>query len=273
MTNNNNNNSNYYEEEIEEKIILLIGEGPLVQTRLNPPLQYGELDDVRIALTKITFYNSFANIIEQKNNCLEITVPGKTPEAPAKVCHIKIPSGAYELDEVYAEILYQLRDKHSVKNPEKNFVLEPNLATLKSMITLRQDYKVNFKVQHSIANFLGFKVDSTLSSNTRFQSPNIVNINTTSSLLVMTNLTTPSYLNAKPVSYLFNAVLDVEPGYKYTTIPQNLTFLPVMNKSAISDIQIWLVDQDENPLDFRHETLEVELKLIAKKKTKKDKRK
>lgn len=258
-------------EENEETIILLIGEGPLVQTRLNPPIQYGELDDVRIALTKITFYNSFANIIDQKNNCLEITVPGKN-NTTDKVCPIKIPSGAYEIDELYSEILYQLRDKYSVKHPEKSFVLEPNLSTLKSMITLRDDYKVNFKVQHSLANFLGFEIDSMLSSNTRFQSPNIVNINTTSSLLVMTNLTTPSYLNSKPVNYLYNAVLDVEPGYKYTTIPQNLTFLPIMNKSAISDVQIWLVDQDENPLDFRHETLEVELKLVAKRKKKEGKK-
>ena len=57
-------------------MLVLSGEGPRVTSQLNPPLHVGSNDEISIALTKITFYNSFANVNEGENNCLKIT-PGK----------------------------------------------------------------------------------------------------------------------------------------------------------------------------------------------------
>ena len=148
-----------------------------------------------------------------------------------------------------------------IKDADKNFILAPNLATLKAMITLNNDYDVDFNVTYPIANLLGFKTTDKLVGNTRFTAPNIVNINEVNSLIVWCDIARPNYLNGRQISFIYNAFLDVAPGEKFYERPVNLTFIPVVN-NLISEVTCWITDQNTNPVDFRHEELEIELKLI-----------
>ena len=55
-------------------------------------------------------------------------------------------------------------------------------------------------------------------------------------------------------------MLDVEPGVKFIDKPSNLTFVNTSN-NVITQLSCWVVDQNLNTVDFRHEQLEIELKL------------
>ena len=243
--------------EYEELIFILNGIGPKVTARLQPPLHYLADDEISIALTKMSFYNSFSNVRDGFNNELKIK-PGKDRD----FILIKIPTGAYEISEISAEIIHQLTSK-GVKNANKDFILTPNLATLKAMITLNNDYEVDFDVSHSIAHLLGFLKTDKLIGSKRFEAKNIVNINQTNSLLVWCNIARPNYLNGEQISIIYNAFLDVGPGDKFYERPVNLTYIPVVN-NLITEITCWITDQNMQPVDFRHEELEIELKLIVR---------
>ena len=63
--------------------------------------------------------------------------------------------------------------------------------------------------------------------------------------------------------FIYNAFLDVAPGEKFYERPVNLTYIPVVN-NLISEVTCWITDQNSRPVDFRHEELEIELKLIIR---------
>ena len=102
--------------EREEVILILNGIGPKVTTRLQPPLQFLADDEITVALTKMTFYNSFMNIREGFNNQLKIK-PGNNHDFML----ISIPSGAYEIVEIADEIIPQLTAK-GIKKADKNYL-------------------------------------------------------------------------------------------------------------------------------------------------------
>ena len=132
---------------------------------------------------------------------------------------------------------------------------------MKAMITLDGRYSVDFNVAYSIATLLGFKKTSKLIGVKRWTGEYVVDINQISSLIVMCDIVQPSFLNGKPTSFIYNCILDVEPGYKFIDTPLNLTYIPLAN-NLISRIDCWVLDQNCNAVDFNGENLEIELKLV-----------
>ncbi len=243
-----------FKDKVEEIILLLQGSGSRLSCQLQPPLKIPPNVTASITLTKLTFYNSFSNISEKHNNQLKIK-PGDDSEWMI----IQVPEGAYELDDLNSEIIHQLTDK-GVSDVESNFRLEPNLATLRAMITLRGGYILNFNVDFSIAKLLGFKVTDILNSGKRHIGSELVNINSISSLILMTDVVSPSYHNGKLLSYIYNTVLNVAPGVKVVDIPVNLTYIPLIN-DVITSVNVWILDQNLKTVDFRGEDVEIEMKL------------
>ena len=80
-------------------------------------------------------------------------------------------------------------------------------------------------------------------------------------MIVWCDVARPNYLNGRQISFIYNAFLDVGPGEKFYKRPINLTFIPVVN-NLISEVTCWITDQNTNSVDFCHEELEIELKLI-----------
>ena len=238
-------------------IIVLSGEGPRVTCDLHPPIRMGNNDVISLALAKIMFYNSFANIHKGKNNCVKIK-PGDGKES----IMVQIPTGAYEINQINLEIIHQLKAAGGDAKADEHFKLQPNTATLKSMITITKGYIVDFNVNASIAPLLGYLSTDKLigGDNKRYEGKNIVKITQISSLLVMCDAVRPSFLNGKLTSFVHNCVLDVEPGVKFIDKPSNLTFVNTSN-NVITQLSCWGVDQNLNTVDFRHEQLEIELKL------------
>ena len=139
---------------VETITLILSGNGPNLTCSLQPVLRYEKNVTASIALSKISFYASFENIsADKKNNALKIK-PGKEKDWIL----VELKNGAYDVDDIYNEIIDQLSAK-GIENVEKNFHLQANPTRLRVRITLSGDYQLSFDVYHSIAKVLGFKPD------------------------------------------------------------------------------------------------------------------
>ena len=150
------------ENKIETISLILTGNGPnLTCCKLQPVLRYERNVTATIALSKISFYTCFENISFDKNNELKIK-PGKNQEWIL----VKLKSGAYDVDDIYNEIIDQLSAK-GIEDVEKHFDLKGNSKTLRVRITLVNDYQLSFDTEHSIATILGFRRADYLDRNGR----------------------------------------------------------------------------------------------------------
>ena len=213
--------------------------------------------DVTIALSKLAVYNNFSNILTGVNNSLKI----KPGEARDWVL-IHFPTGAYSLDDIYDEIVHQLHKSGVTEDVEKNIIFEANSPSLKLFITLRGNYEIDFNVDYSLAPVLGYEPSDLLIGETQHRGSNPVKINKVTNLLILCDITRASYINGKQVSYLFNANMDVEFGVRYVNTPEQLTHIPVLNETKISDMNVWVVDQNLDTVTISPgNRLEIELKI------------
>ena len=245
----------YVQDRVEEVMVVLHGTGTRLRCELNPQMIIAKDVEATIALTKLVYYNAFANVSTGVNNRIKIQ-PGKS----APWITVSLSTGSYEIDELYQEILHQLSETYGLKEPEKSFVLEPHLPTLHAMITLRNSWKVSFDLEHTLADLLGFDKGKMLSGDKRHMGEGLVNINNLHSLVVMCDVARPSYLNGRLTSYILNYPVYGPPGAKIVYAPSHLTYVPLVN-NVLSSINVWLKDQSLGDVNIRNETVEVELKL------------
>ena len=74
------------------------------------------------------------------------------------------------------------------------------------------------------------------------------------------NVLTEAYINDKKVHTIHEFFLAVPPEYKIIEIPSKVIYQPV-SVSSIDHIQLRIVDENENLIDFRGETITVRLHL------------
>ena len=236
--------------------LILTGDGPKLSCNLHPVLRFERNVSVTLALTKISFYTCFENISFDENNELRIK-----PGGGHDWILVQLNSGAYNLDEIYEEIIRELTRK-GVKDIDKSFVLEANSTTLRANITLGNGYKVSFDTEHSIAKILGFKSTDFLNQDGRYQGSDVVNINTVTSLFVLCDITRASYKNGKHASFIYNTVINTKPGVRFIDTPTNLVHIPLLLNDIISDINVWVVDQNMRPIKMMNREFVIELNLV-----------
>ena len=126
------------------------------------------------------------------------------------------------------------------------------------MIIIKNDYELNFDLDDSIRDILGFNAQVyKKGTHTGERSVNILRIN---SILVHTDIITSTYRNGKMEPIIYSFFPDVSPGEKIVSIQQNLMYAPV-TVNIIYRMTVWLTDQDYNPLDLQGEKLTVRLHL------------
>ena len=152
----------------------------------------------------------------------------------------------------------------NLKNVEDSFRLIGNEATSKAEFMFKDDYGVDFNIEHSICEILGFKKDRTLHGVGRFIADEIVNIANVTQLIFNCSLTESNYINGKESPFLYNCGIDVPVGYR---LARELTDIAYKNltTSQISHIRIWIVDQDGAPVNLRNDDLVVTLSLKLQK--------
>lgn len=163
---------------------------------------------------------------------------------------ITIPTGSYEIKDINNFL------QRSLGN-DIHFMLKVNNNTLKSEILCNR--KINFKKNNTIGPLLGFS-ERILDANILHESDKPVNILKVNAIRIECNITTGAYANNKLVHTIHEFFPIVSPGYKIVEVPKNVIYLPVTVKT-IHNLNISIVDQDGDLVDFRGETITIRLHL------------
>ena len=99
-----------------------------------------------------------------------------------------------------------------MKKKKDNIEISANTNTLKSEMSLKNNYKVNFRQYKSINSLQGFH--SKLYTSGFNESENMVNILTINSILVNIDITLGSYVNGSTQHTIYSFFPDVSPGIK-----------------------------------------------------------
>lgn len=163
---------------------------------------------------------------------------------------IKIPVGCYEIDEIFEYLKKTLKKRYDV-----SFEAYVDKNTLKSVIEC--DQEIDFNIENSIATLFGFE-KKIYEKNKIYESDNIVNIFKVNTIRIECDLIKGSYINNKAAYTIHEFFPKVSSGFKITEIVNNIIYLPVANRS-IHSINIKILDQDDNLVNFRGETITVRL--------------
>ena len=95
-------------------------------------------------------------------------------------------------------------------NDKDNIEISANTNTLKSEISLKSNYDVDFRKDKSINSLLGF--DSNLYTSRFHKSEDMVNILTVNSILINISIISGSYVNGSTQPTIYSFFPDVSPG-------------------------------------------------------------
>lgn len=220
-------------------------------TIFNPPLILDDNKEYEIALVDLETYYSFPNISNFNNTIEYVNTRTKLLK------RIVIPTGSYEFNGLNKEIERQLKNN----GDNEAFELIANLNTFKSILNIKEGYKVKFTHAQSLKSILGF-TGSQYNSGIH-SSENIVNILEINSIFIHLNIINGSIVNGSQVPVIYSFFPKVSPGYKIIQKPVNPIYLPVTLKN-IRDFYIKITDQSDRPLDLRGEEVTIRFHLRQK---------
>lgn len=238
----------------------LSGQSSVLYADFYPPIELDRSHRYGLGLIGFYSYNSIHNI-DETNNVFAYRKKRKTP-----VEVIRIPPGAYEIEEIQKVIYNTMKNRNGSplqqENDEKLFTLRANNNTLKCEIFSM--YEIDFTPKNSIASVLGFE-SQRLTANKTHESTMPVNIMKVRIVRVDCNITSGAYLNGEPVHTLFEFDLDVEPGHKLSKEPQNIIYMPVRpdGRQFIDNITLSILDDNGNLINFHEEKIIIRLELKA----------
>jgi hypothetical protein len=208
--------------------------------------------DYEVAVISLETFYSFPNISEGVNNVFAYK---DGPASASKI--VSLPTGSYEISNIASEIRRQVGE--DVYN---NMLLDRNDATLKAVFKLTPNYRIDFTQPSSIRSILGF--DSKIIGGTQhikyYPGDHIVNILTVNTVFINCDLINNSYNNGVLAPVIYSFFPNVAAGFKIIRNVENPIYLPI-NKTQINNITVWLTDQNNNPLNFRGETITIRFHL------------
>ena len=225
-------------------ILSLSGKYNELENIFFPPIELASNENYVIGLVELLTFNSIPNI-QDRNNKLYIE-----NEAP-----IVIPTGSYEITNIEEYLLKYL------DNRDIQFSLRANNNTLQC--TIKCDKAIDFRPSDSIAKLLGFEPKLLAAGETHI-SDRPISISKINSLRVECNISAGAYNNGKKVHTIHEFFPAVPPGFKIIEIPSEIIYLPITT-NTISHLQVRIVDQDGQPVNFREEiiTIRLHIKKIA----------
>lgn len=198
--------------------------------------------DYECGLLSLFTYNSIPNI-DKSNNLFYIG---------SEI--IEIPEGSYEIDDIINYITTQLKETKT-----KPIVsIYGNTNTLKTEI--KSTHPIYFNKDNTIGSLLGFSKREII-PNKKTESDLPVNINKVNSIRVECSITTGAYMNSKPVHTIYEFSPNVIPGDKISENPTNIIYLPINVSEVIHFVEVKLVDQDGDLINFRNEQIDLKLHL------------
>ena len=234
--------------------ILVSEKSSKFRTRYNPLIDLDVRKKYEMALVNLETFYSFPNISATNNNFRYSPDDGDT------WVDIDIPEGCYEIADINEYLQRIMREKghYDATKEECCITLQPNTNTLKSVLTIATDYKVDLTPINSIRSVLGFK--RYVYSEGYNESEDMVNIMNVTSLRVTSDIIGASYTNGTTGNVIYSFFPNVGPGYKIIEVPTNLIYLPV-TLSTISSMETRFTDQDGTLINLRGEELSIRFHL------------
>lgn len=241
--------------------ILLSERSSQIRTKFNPLIQLDKSKKYEMALVNLETYNSFPNIDSTNNNCRY------SPDNGITWFNINVPEGSYEIVDIdeYVQRIMKENGHYAAAAGDGDvggeiypISIQPNNNTLKSVLDIDANYKVDFTTANSIRSVLGF--NSQIYSAGYNESENIVNIMNVNSLRVTSDVIGSSYSNGTTENVIYSFFPNVGPGYKIIEVPVNLVYLPI-TLFTISAMETKLTDQNGKLLNLRGEELSIRFQI------------
>lgn len=207
-----------------------------------------ELDDspYECALIYFKTYNSIPNV-DGSNNLFHYG--DKT---------IEIPEGAYELSDIIRYLKKTMID-NSGDDPMNIVEIEANPNTAKCVIS-SQRHDVHFEKPNSIGSLFGFSPRVLSGGKGKLHvSDHPVDILITNSIRIECNMIEGSFINNKPSHVLHEFSPNVPPGYQIIECPTNIVYLPLKRENDIQRIEVRIVNERNNLVNFRGENVSLRL--------------
>lgn len=204
-----------------------------------PEIELDERFSYSCCLLDFYTYNSIPNVHEKNNKFHFFTNTNETLQT------IQIPKGAYELTDI-GDYLREELSKQDIL-----FFYKTNAKTMRFYI--ESDITIDFSQPDSIGSVLGFS-KKIINTSQEQQSDLLVNIQNVNSIRIDCDLITGSYHNGKCTHTLYEFNPSVAPGYRIAEQPKHLIYYPIV-RHRISEVNISVLDQDDNIVDFRGEQI------------------
>lgn len=231
----------------------LTGNSTRLSCNIFPEVILDEISDYSCALSELTTYQSIPNVIKDQNNQFYYYKKANdtSDESDGQDLHLaELSTGSYEAKEILEFI------KHHLYVYDISFQYTVNKNTFKTKIVCSTALYIGDKFSNNILkNLLGYSQNKTIEPNQEEESQDIIKISSQDIVRVECNITSGSYTNGVRNHTIYEfATYKVDVGYKIVERPRNLIYLPVTHK-RLNHIEISLVDQNGEPIDFRGETV------------------
>jgi len=140
-----------------------------------------------------------------------------------------------------------VNDKHCI-------TIAANSNTLKSILDIGKDFKVDLATVNSLRSVLGF--NRQIYAEGYNESENIVNILSVISLNVTSDVIGSSFTNGVTRNIIYSFFPNVGPGFKIVQEPLNLIYLPI-TLNTLSQMETKLEDQNGKLINLRGEELSI----------------
>ena len=205
-----------------------------------------------VGLKSFVTYNTVPNISpENRNNRFQM-INEKTREG----CVVDIPTGVYELDDLFQLI----REDPGVKAAEPRMRLELNKNTLRTVL-YTEEWTIDFPPGNkgsTVGTVFGFS-PGTYPPKIAHSSNMLVDIFSINAIKIKCNLVSGNYDNLKHNdNTLYKFPLNSEIGEKIIERPNTLSYYMV-NTDTIYTLVVRIVDQDDKSVDFRGERINITL--------------
>ena len=215
------------------------GNQSILESIYFPPIELSSEKNYVLGLVDLYTYNSIPNIHE---NCNKFYVGEEI---------IVIPNGSYEIDAI-EKYLQNFLSKKNI-----NISLKANNNTLCCEILCSEE--INFEKNDSIHELLGFESQK-LEANKIHLSNQPISIIKVNAIRIECNIIDDAYINGQKVYTIHEFFPSVPPGFKIIELPKKIIYLPVKSK-IISNIQLRILDENGNLVNFRGENITIRLHL------------
>jgi hypothetical protein len=173
--------------------------------------------------------------------------------------NITITAGLYGLEDINAFIQSAMKTNGDYLAPDTYYIsIAPNYNTFKCILTLSNNYEVDFTVGN-LYQILGF---TQIIATTSQEGVNNINIsNGQDKILIHLDCVTGSFNNGTSSDVIYGFSPNVAPSSLIEIVPAQLVSLPLNKSGYLSNIRVYITDQQNRRLNLNGETVTLQLML------------